>query len=669
MFTLIALGIGVAWSASVAALALAGLAPEMIPAAYRGHGGVPRVYFEAAAVVTALVLLGQVLELRARAQTGSAIRALLGLAPKQARRIDAEGVERDVPLDDVHAGDRLRVRPGERVPVDGRVVEGSSSVDESMLTGEPVPVEKVAESRVTGGTVNGTGGFVMEAERVGADSMLAQIVRMVGEAQHSRAPIQRVADRVAVWFVPAVVIAAVVTFAVWMVVGPSPRLAYALASAISVIVIACPCALGLATPVAIMVATGRGATSGVLVKSAEALERLAQVDLIVVDKTGTLTEGKPRLTTVEAQEGFTPDDMLTVAAAVEKGSEHPLAAAIVAGAEERVLTLPAVEGFESRTGRGVVGTAGGRRVVLGNAKLLEEEKVAAAGLIARADALRAKGETVMLVAIDGRAAGVLGVSDPVKESAAEAIGALRGANIEVVMVTGDNAITAKAVGARLGITRVEADVLPERKAAVIARLQGEGHTVAMAGDGVNDAPALARADVGIAMGTGTDVAIESAGITLLRGDHGQHPAEPLLRVRLQRPRDTARGGRALPRLRVAALADDRQRRDEPELGLGDRKLPPAAVGEAVIVAPTARQRGCSESLQSTSHQSTDEAEAAWITPTWEYACGKLPHIVPVPGSSASSPGGLRSNRNFNGAPSQARVRSRCQIAPSTKLTR
>jgi Cu+-exporting ATPase len=464
------------------------------------------------------VLLGQVLELRARAQTGSAIRALLGLAPKSARRIDAAGAEHDVPLADVHAGDRLRVRPGERVPVDGRVVEGTSSVDESMLTGEAVPVEKVVGGHVTGGTVNGTGGFVLEAERVGADSMLAQIVRMVGEAQHSRAPIQRVADQVSAWFVPAVVLVAVVTFAVWMVVGPSPRLAYALASAISVIVVACPCALGLATPVAIMVATGRGAKEGVLVKNAETLERLTKVDLIVVDKTGTLTVGKPRLTTVEAQEGFTKDDLLALAAAVEKASEHPLAAAIVAGAQERTLTLPAVEGFESRTGRGVVGTAGGRRVVLGNAKLMEEEKVAATALIARADALRAEGETVMLVAIDGRAAGVLGVSDPIKDSAAEAIGALRQDHIEVVMLTGDNAITAKAVGGRLGITRVEADVLPDQKAAVIARLQGEGHTVAMAGDGVNDAPALARADVGIAMGTGTDVAIESAGITLLGGD-------------------------------------------------------------------------------------------------------------------------------------------------------
>jgi Cu+-exporting ATPase len=367
MFTLVSLGIGVAWSASVAALLLSWLAPGTIPAAYRGHGGVPHVYFEAAAVITALVLLGQVLELRARSQTGSALRALLNLAPKHARRMAKDGVEQDVPLEEVHAGDRLRVRPGERVPVDGRVVEGTSSIDESMLTGEPVPVEKVVASRVTGGTVNGTGSFVMEADRVGADSMLAQIVRMVGEAQRSRAPIQRLADRVSTWFVPGVIAAAAVTFAVWMVVGPSPRFAYALASAIAVIIIACPCALGLATPISIMVATGRGAIAGVLVKNAEALERLAKVDLIVVDKTGTLTVSKPRLTTIEVQEGFTENDLLAVVAAVEKGSEHPLAAAIVAGAEERKLTLASVEGFQSRTGRGVVGTAGGRRVALGNA--------------------------------------------------------------------------------------------------------------------------------------------------------------------------------------------------------------------------------------------------------------------------------------------------------------
>jgi Cu+-exporting ATPase len=518
MFTLIALGVGVAWVYSVVALILAWLAPATIPAAYRGAGGVPRVYFEAAAVITTLVLLGQVLELRARSATNSAIRALLGLAPKQARRIEPDGTEHDVPLDAVHPGDRLRVRPGERIPVDGRVIEGTSSVDESMLTGESVPVEKTPESKVTGGTVNGTGGVIMEDERVGADSMLAQIVRMVGEAQRSRAPIQRLADQVAAWFVPAVVAVAILTFALWMLVGPEPRFSYALMNAIAVIIIACPCALGLATPIAIMVATGRGAMAGVLVKSAEALERLARVDVLVVDKTGTLTVGKPRLTSVEAIGGIAEGELLRLVAAIERASEHPLAAAIVAGAEARGLILPPAGDFRSVTGKGVVGSVEGRTVLLGNAKLFEDEGIEPGDLIARADALREDGQTVMLVAVDGKPAGLVGVSDPIKETAVEALRELRAEGIEVVMVTGDNKTTARAVAAKLGIMRVEADVLPDKKSLTIERLQREGHVVAMAGDGVNDAPALARADVGIAMGTGTDVAIESAGITLVKGD-------------------------------------------------------------------------------------------------------------------------------------------------------
>jgi Cu+-exporting ATPase len=518
MFTLIALGIGVAWLFSLVMLGLAWLAPASIPAAYLGHGGVPGVYFEAAAVITTLVLLGQVLELRARSQTGRALRALLGLAPKQARRIEADGDERDVPLADVRVGDRLRVRPGERVPVDGRVIEGESAVDESMLTGEPIPAEKTVGSAVTGGTLNGTGGLVVEAERVGADAMLAQIVTMVGEAQRSRAPIQQLADRISGWFVPAVVIVAIATFVGWLVAGPSPALTYALVNAIAVLIIACPCALGLATPISIMVATGRGAGAGVLVKNAEALQRLSEVDVLVVDKTGTLTVGRPALATVEAASGWTELDVLRLAAALERGSEHPLASAIVEGAQARGVVVGGAEDFRSITGEGVVGVVEGRRVALGNARLLAREGLERGELAARAEALRGEGQTVMWIAVDGRAAGLLGVTDPIKPTTEAALAELRADGLEIVMLTGDHRSTAEVVARRLGIERVEAEVLPQDKQGIVEQLQREGRVVAMAGDGINDGPALARADVGIAMGTGTDVAIESAGITLVKGD-------------------------------------------------------------------------------------------------------------------------------------------------------
>jgi Cu+-exporting ATPase len=514
MFTLIALGTGVAYVESLVAT----LAPGLFPPSFRGHGGQVPVYFEAAAVITTLVLLGQVLELKARSRTSGAIRALLDLAPPTARRLTAGGAEEEVALDQVQIGDRLRVRPGEKVPVDGVVLEGRSAVDEAMISGEPIPVEKNPGDKVTGGTVNGTGGFVLEAQRVGGDTLLAQIVRMVGEAQRSRAPIQRLADQVAAWFVPTVVAIAAATFLIWWRIGPEPRLVYALVNAVAVLIIACPCALGLATPMSIMVGTGLGAQNGVLIKNAEALERFEKVDTLIVDKTGTLTEGKPRLIDVVAREGLDEGELLRLAASLERGSEHPLAAAIVAGAEARGVRIAAPGDFASLTGKGVTGTIEGRRVALGNRALLDDQKVAFGDWAGRAEALRAEGKTVMFVAVDGAMAGLLAVADPVKESTAEAIEQLRGEGLRIVMVTGDSRTTAQAVAGRLGIQEVEAEVLPEAKSGIVEKLQKEGRTVAMAGDGVNDAPALARADVGIAMGTGTDVAIESAGITLLRGD-------------------------------------------------------------------------------------------------------------------------------------------------------
>jgi P-type Cu+ transporter len=513
MFTLIALGVGAAYAFSVVAT----IAPGLFPDSFRMNGAVA-VYFEPAAVIVVLVLLGQVLELRARGRTSAAIRNLLGLAPKTARRIEPDGTEHDVALGEVHVGDRLRVRPGERIPVDGVVVEGKSAVDESMVTGESIPVEKTPGSKVTGGTVNGTGAVVMKAERVGADTLLAQIVRMVGEAQRSRAPIQRLADTVSGWFVPIVIVCAVITSAVWWMYGPDPRLAHALVNAVAVLIIACPCALGLATPMSIMVGTGRGAEAGVLIRHAQALELLEKVTTLVVDKTGTLTEGKPRLVTVAPHDGFDERQLIRLVASLENVSEHPLAAAIVTGARDRSIALVDAIDFESLTGQGVIGTIEGRRVAVGNLKLLESLSVDAGSLSAQADELRRTGQTVMFVAVDGRAAGLVGVADPIKDTAREAIRALHAEGIRVVMVTGDNKTTAEAVAAAVGIDRVEADVLPDRKAAVVRELQARGERVAMAGDGINDAPALAQADVGIAMGTGTDVAMESAGITLVKGD-------------------------------------------------------------------------------------------------------------------------------------------------------
>jgi len=513
MFTLIALGTGTAFGYSVFAV----LMPEALPPEMR-HGGVPPVYFEAAAVITTLVLLGQVLELRARSATSGAIRALLGLAPKTARRLRDDDREEDVPLGHVQVGDRLRVRPGERVPVDGTVVEGASAVDESMATGEPIPVEKTPGSRVIGGTVTGTGSFVIRAERVGADMLLAQIVRMVSEAQRSRAPIQRLADVVSAWFVPTVVLIAVVTAIGWGLFGPEPRIAYALVNAVAVLIIACPCALGLATPISIMVATGRGAQAGVLIRNAEALETMEKVDTLVVDKTGTLTEGKPRLVSVIAAGGTSEAQVLALAAGLERGSEHPLAAAILAGAAERDAPPAGVTDFRSLTGRGAIGTVAGKRVALGNSRLLQELGVTAGQLAARAEALRAEGQTVMFLVVGDQVAGLLGVADPIKPSTPEAIRLLHAEGLHVVMLTGDSLVTAQAVARALGLDDVVAEVLPEQKAEAVRRLQAAGHVVAMAGDGVNDAPALAAADVGIAMGTGTDVAMESAGITLVKGD-------------------------------------------------------------------------------------------------------------------------------------------------------
>jgi len=514
MFTLIGLGTGVAYGYSIVATLLPGIFPDSV----KTVGGMVPVYFEASAVIISLVLVGQVLELRARAQTSGAIKKLLGLAPKTARRLNENGEEEDVPLDQIQPGDRLRVRPGEKVPVDGTVVEGSTTVDESMVTGEPVPVEKSTEDSVTGGTVNGKGSFVMRAERVGSDTLLAQIVRMVSEAQRSRAPIQRLADAVAGYFVPAVVVVAVLAFAVWMLVGPEPRLAHALVSAVSVLIIACPCALGLATPMSIMVGTGRGASEGVLIKNAESLEIFEKVDTLVVDKTGTLTEGKPRLVSVEPAEGRDEADLLRHAASLERASEHPLAEAIVEGARDRGITLDEVQGFNSVTGKGVTGQFDGKAIALGNRGLFADQGIDLGGLSDRAEALRKKGQTVMFVAIDGKPAGLLGVADTIKKSTPEALKSLHDAGVRVVMVTGDSKTTAQAVADELGLDEVEADVPPERKGEIVKRLQSEGRIVAMAGDGINDAPALAQAHVGIAMGTGTDVAMESAGITLVKGD-------------------------------------------------------------------------------------------------------------------------------------------------------
>ena len=513
MFTLIALGTGVAYLFSV----IATFAPSLLPASVRdAHGAVP-IYFEPAAAIVTLVLLGQVLELRARARTRGALRALLGLAPKTARKVEGDE-ERDVPLEQVHPGDVLRVRPGEKVPADGVVIEGHSSVDESMITGEPLPVEKLPGSKVVGGTVNQHGTFLMRADRVGADTLLAQIVRLVAEAQRSRAPIQRLADRVAAWFVPIVIAVAAAAFAGWLLLGPEPRFAHALVSAVSVLIIACPCALGLATPISIMVATGRGAHAGVLVRSAEALETLARVDTLLVDKTGTLTEGKPRLATVATVPDFPEGEALRLAAALERGSEHPLAGAILAAAEERGIEAPPASSFRAIPGHGVVGNVEDRKIVLGNAALLASMDVDATEAQEQAAGLRSDGQTVVFLAVDGQLAAVLGVADPVKESAPEALRALREEGIRVVMVTGDDRLTAEAVARKLGIEELHAELVPADKEELVLRLRREGRVAAMAGDGINDAPALAAADVGIAMGTGTDVALESAGIVLVKGD-------------------------------------------------------------------------------------------------------------------------------------------------------
>ena len=514
MFTLIALGVSVAWGYSVVALVL----PMIFPVAMQMEGGLVGVYFEAAAVIIALVLLGQVLELRARSRTNAAIQMLLGLAPNSARLVKDDGTEEDIPLQQVQPGDNLRVRPGEKVPVDGMVIEGESYVDESMVTGEPVPVAKLPGEKLIGATINGTGSLLMLVEKVGADSLLAKIVTMVAAAQRSRAPIQRLADVVAGYFVPAVIGVALTAFVVWWWWGPEPRLAFAVINAVAVLIIACPCALGLATPISIMVGTGRGAAAGVLIKNAEALEIMEKVDTLVVDKTGTLTEGKPRLVAVHAQAGFSEEEVLLMAASLERASEHPLAAAIVSGAQAKGIELVKASNFQSVTGKGVTGEVDARTVALGNAKLLETLGIDAADLSQQAESERAQGSTVMLIAIDGRAAGLISVADPIKESTVAAIRALHAEGITIVMLTGDSSATAQAVAAKLDIDQVHADVMPEQKVEAIKRLQAEGHIVAMAGDGINDAPALAQAHVGIAMGTGTDVAMESAGVTLVKGD-------------------------------------------------------------------------------------------------------------------------------------------------------
>jgi Cu+-exporting ATPase len=514
MFTLILIGVMAAWVYSVIAV----IAPGIFPESFRDENGMVAVYFEAAAVITTLVLLGQVLELRARRRTSGAIKELLNLQAKTATRIDDQGNEEEIDLDDVQIGDKLRVRPGEKVPVDGKVLEGSSTIDESMVTGEPMPVQKEASDKVTGATVNQTGSFIMEAERVGSDTLLSQIVQMVAEAQRSRAPIQRLADLVASYFVPAVIAVAIITFIVWGIWGPAPAMAYAIVNAVAVLIIACPCALGLATPMSIMVGVGRGAQAGVLIKNAESLEVFERVDTLVVDKTGTLTEGKPKLVTVEPAGELDDNELLRLAGSLERGSEHPLAEAIVRGSKDRGLQLANADDFQSVTGKGVTGKVDGRDIALGNKALMEQLGIEAHQLADRAETLRGEGQTVMFVAVDGQPAGLLGVADPIKESTAEAVQLLHDDGIEIAMLTGDNQTTANAVASKLGIDRVEAEVLPDQKADVVKQLQREGKRVAMAGDGINDAPALAQAEVGIAMGTGTDVAIESAGVTLVKGD-------------------------------------------------------------------------------------------------------------------------------------------------------
>ncbi|MBP0111306.1 heavy metal translocating P-type ATPase [Bradyrhizobium vignae] len=514
MFTLIAMGTGVAYVYSV----LGTVTPQIFPTTFRGHEGVVAVYFEAAAVITVLVLLGQVLELRARDATSGAIKALLQLAPKTARRVDADGSEHEVEIDTLHAGDRLRVRPGEKVPVDGTILEGRSSLDESLVTGESMPVTKDTGARVIAGTLNQSGSFIMRADKVGRETLLSQIVQMVADAQRSRAPIQRLADQVAGWFVPTVIVVAIAAFAAWSWFGPEPRLAFGLVAAVSVLIIACPCALGLATPMSIMVGVGRGAQGGVLIKNAEALERMEKIDTVVVDKTGTLTEGKPKVVAIVPASGFAEDDILRLAATVERASEHPLADAIVRAAKERQLALGQVEQFDSPTGKGATGKVDGKTVVLGNAKYLTSIGIETKTLDTEAERLRGDGATVINMAVDGRLAGLFAIADPVKASTPEALKALADEGIKVIMLTGDNRTTAEAVARRLGIAEVEAEVLPDQKSAVVTKLQKGGRSVAMAGDGINDAPALAAAEVGIAMGTGTDVAMESAGVTLLKGD-------------------------------------------------------------------------------------------------------------------------------------------------------
>ncbi len=514
MFTLIAIGTGVAWVYSVIATVL----PDIFPAAFRQHDGSVAVYFEAAAVITVLVLLGQVLELRAREQTSGAIKALLDLAPRTARRLKDDGGDEEIAIAELIVGDSLRVRPGEKVPVDGVLTEGHVSIDESMVTGESMPVSKEPGAKVIGGTLNASGSFIMTAEKVGRDTMLARIVQMVAEAQRSRAPIQRLADQVSGWFVPLVILAAIIAFAVWSIWGPEPRYAYALVAAVAVLIIACPCALGLATPMSIMVGVGRGAQSGVLIKNAEALERLEKVDTLVIDKTGTLTEGRPAVTAIETAEGFEESDILRLAASVEQASEHPLAAAIVAAAKARNIAMAKVMGFDSPTGKGAIGMVERKRIAIGNSKFLGELKIDASPMAEAAERLRQDGATAIYLAVNGKLAGVFAISDPVKATSADALKELKAQGIRIVMLTGDNRTTAEAIARKLAITDIEADVLPDQKAEIVTKLKREGRIVAMAGDGVNDAPALAAADVGIAMGTGTDVAIESAGVTLLRGD-------------------------------------------------------------------------------------------------------------------------------------------------------